>query len=124
MDIRLPSDCGNAPRIGIVSDFVVGWASGDLDVVAEWLSDDVIWDAVGRETFQGADSAKLMTPSFQPQLIEVRSVVTHGRLASCDGYFESDKERVDFSHALRFASTAKTAKLSELRTYMISTDAR
>lgn len=29
MEVKLPTDCGNAPRIGIVGDFAVNWATGD-----------------------------------------------------------------------------------------------
>ncbi|HIW30781.1 MAG TPA: hypothetical protein H9987_12375 [Candidatus Luteococcus avicola] len=53
--------------------------------------------------------------------MEVISVVTHGRRASCDGYLEAGGMRVRFSHAFRFVSTPKTAMIAELRRYCIET---
>jgi hypothetical protein len=53
--------------------------------------------------------------------VEVISVVTHGRRASCDGYLEAGGMRVRFSHAFRFVSTPKTSMIAELRRYCIET---
>ena len=121
MDIELPADCGNAPRIVIVGDFVAHWASGDTDAVAEWLSDDVSWTIIGADVHTGPGTAEAATPSIRAELLVVQSIVTHGRLASCDGYLEAGTKRVAFSHAIRFAGAAKSAKIVELRTYCIET---
>lgn len=121
MDIELPTDCGNAPRMVIVSDFVSHWASRDMDAVSEWLSDDVSWTIVGTGPHTGPDSARAAAPSIRVDRLVVQSIVTHGRLASCDGYLETGKKRIAFSHAIRFAGAAKSAKIAELRTYCIET---
>lgn len=123
MEITLPSDCGNAPRIGIVSDFVVHWASGDSEAVAAWLADDVRWTLIGDSEHDGPEAAREVCPPFLPDRVELVSVITHGRLASCDGYLAAGDRRIDFSHAIRFSSTAKTAKIAELRSYLIEADA-
>lgn len=101
MDITLPNDCGNAPRIGIVSDIVSRWAKGDEGGLAEWLGDD----------------ASMTSPPWQPDNLEVLAVITHGRLAACDGVLSAGDKRLPFSHVFRFASTSKTAKVAEVRTY-------
>lgn len=121
MDIELPADCGNAPRIVIVSDFVTSWASGDSDAVSAWLSDDISWTIVGADTHTGPDCARDAAPRIRIERLVVRSIVTHGRLASCDGYLQAGHTRIDFSHAIRFAGASKTAKIAELRTYCIET---
>lgn len=119
MEITLPTDCGNAPRIGIVGDFAVDWASGNAEAVAGRLADGATWTLVGTDTHSGPEAAKEVGPPFSPEHVEVLSIITHGRLASCDGYLEAGGRRIDFSHALRFASTSKTAKIAELRSYLI-----
>lgn len=101
MDITLPTDCGNAPRIGIVSDIVSHWANGDRGSLAEWLGDD----------------ASMPAPPWQPDRVEVLAVITHGRLAACDGVLSAGDKRLRFSHIFRFSSTSKTAKVAEVRTY-------
>ncbi|GFZ88041.1 hypothetical protein GNZ21_15095 [Nesterenkonia alkaliphila] len=119
MEIKLPADCGNSPRIGIVSDFAVNWAKGDAQSVSEWLTEDSVWTLVGGGSYSGPAAAEQVRPTFTPEHVEVVSVITHGRLASCDGYMETAGVRIDFSHVLRFASTAKTARIAELRSYCI-----
>lgn len=121
MKVKLPTDCGNAPRIGIVGAFVVNWAAGDTEAVSEWLADDANWTLVGEVTSRGPEAVREICPPFTPERVEVVSVVTHGRLASCDGYLEAEGRRIDFSHAIRFASTSKAAKIAELRSYCIET---
>ncbi len=121
MDITLPTDCGNAPRIGIVSEFIVNWAKGDAEAVSQWLSDDAVWTVVGDGTYSGTQATEATSPPFLVERVEVISVVTHGRLASCDGYLDAGNKRLSFSHSLRFASTSKTAKIAQLRSYYIET---
>lgn len=119
MQIELPADCGNAPRIGIVADFAVNWAKGDAEGVSEWLADTVSWTLVGQSVHSGPESALEVKPPFSPQRVKLISIITHGRLASCDGYLEADGRRLVFSHVFRFASTSKTAKIAQMRSYCI-----
>ncbi|MEZ5085050.1 MAG: hypothetical protein R2722_01945 [Tessaracoccus sp.] len=121
MEIKLPSDCGNAPRIGIVGDFAVSWAKADEAAISDWLADDANWMLIGGDTLSGPEAARKASPPFTPERVEIISVITHGRLASCDGYLEAEGKRIHFSHAFRFASTSKTAKIAELRSYCIET---
>ena len=119
MEITLPADCGNAPRISIVSEFAVSWARADTQAVSSWLTDTANWTLVGEGTRCGPEAAQEVTPPWTPEHVELISVITHGRLASCDGYLEAGGKRMGFSHSLRFASTSKTAKIAELRSYCI-----
>lgn len=105
MDVTLPTDCGNAPRIGVVGDFVTAWAAGDEEKQKEWLRDDTEWHVLGAESPSG------------PTALRVSTIITHGRLASCDGVLEYGDDKQPFSHVFRFASTSKTAKIAEIRTY-------
>lgn len=120
MKLSVPSDCGNSPRIGIVTDFAVAWAAANTEEFGEWLADDIQWTITGGATHRGPDVASQVVPPFAPERIELLSVVTHGRLASCDGFLTSADQRLDFSHAIRFASTSKVAKIAEIRTYLVT----
>ena len=123
MEIKLPTDCGNAPRIGIVGDFALHWATGDTEAVSDRLADEASWTLIGHVTHSGPAAAHEIHPPFTPERVEIISVVTHGRVASCDGYLEAGNRRLDFSHVFRFASTAKTAKIAELRSYCVESTA-
>lgn len=117
MAITLPDDCGNSPRIGIVGEFVTAWATGDPGF-RQRLHDDHTWTIHTSDTgLRGDDGGG---GAFAPATDgEVLSIVTHGRLASCDGWFDSDGTRMKFSHAIRFASTSKAATIVEIRSYLI-----
>lgn len=119
MKTKHPMDCGNAPRITIVGDFVSHWAEGDTDGVAAWLTQDATWTLVGKAPDSGEDVADTACPRVASNYLEITSIITHGRLASCDGFLDTDSGRVDFSHVFRFASTSKAAKIKEARTYLI-----
>lgn len=121
MDIELPSDCGNAPRMLVVSDIVASWARGDADAVGEWLADDASWTVVGAATHTGSEAARAASPPMHVERLVVQSIVTHGRLASCDGFVQGGATRIAFSHAIRFAGAAKTAKVAAVRSYCIET---
>lgn len=119
MDVNLPSDCGNAPRIEIVGDFTVKWAEKESTAVSEWLAEDTTWAIGGGATHSGPEAAHKMIPPFTPERVVINSIITHGRLASCDGHLERGDKRLDFSHVFRFKSTSKTAKIAEVRSYYL-----
>ncbi|MFC0248054.1 hypothetical protein ACFFIO_06010 [Citricoccus parietis] len=47
MEIRLPDDCDNAPRIGILNEFLVHWTGGRHIDVADRMATDVRWSMAG-----------------------------------------------------------------------------
>ncbi|PFG30084.1 hypothetical protein [Paramicrobacterium agarici] len=121
MEINLPSDCGNAPRTIIVGEFVAKWAQGESDAVAEWLADEARWSIVGEGTHLGPRGSREAIPRITAERLDVLSIVAHGRFASCDGYLEAGTTRIAFSHVFRFAGASKSAKVAELRTYLVQT---
>lgn len=120
MQVTIPDGCGNAPRQQIVADFVTAWASGDVSGVAEWLSDTVSWNFVGDRELVGGEVASESMLDWEPERLNITSLITHGRLASCDGVAEGNGHRLAFSHVFRFASTGKAAKIAELRSYCVT----
>lgn len=118
MKIVLPTDCGNAPRTSIVGEFVTNWAKSDVEAMTAWLTDDVTWTVVGRETASDVEPSDFGCPGSMPNYLEVNTIITHGRLASCDGFVDSDSGRMHFSHVFKFASTSKAAKIRVARTYL------
>lgn len=119
MEISLPKDCGNAPRIGIVSQFAVSWASGDSAAMHSWLAEDATVSLTGCSKKPATSAEELLKLPFSPERMELLSVITHGRLASCNGFVLAGNNRLDFSLVFRFSSTSKTAKIAELRVYGI-----
>ncbi|MGO1480005.1 MAG: hypothetical protein ACTHWF_02665 [Brachybacterium sp.] len=115
MEIKIPEDCGNSPRMTIVADIAAAWANGEEATVREWLRGDAVWTLVGSDS--PAADGYVPTP-VDADSGEILTVLNHGRLAACDGYVVSGGERIDFCHMIRFAGTTKTAKVREIRTYL------
>jgi hypothetical protein len=118
-----PTDCGNAPRIPIVGEFVTSWAKRDAEAMNEWLTNDADWKVAGQEDASEADMVDPTDPDRIPDYLEVTSIITHGRLASCDGFLDAGSRRIHFSHVFRFASTSKAAKIKQARSYIVESPA-
>ncbi len=118
MKIILPTDCGNAPRIVRVGEFVTNWARRDAESMTASLTDDATWTVAGRQTANDIIPADFAGPGGTPDYLEVNTIITHGRLASCNGFVDSESVRMHFSHVFKFASTSKAAKIREARTYL------
>ena len=74
MEVILPADCGNAPRMVIVGDFIANWASGDHEALSTWLSEDASWTLVGTGTYSGPGSARdAITQQSPDRLVFSRS---------------------------------------------------
>ncbi|MGO2821706.1 MAG: hypothetical protein ACTIA5_12980 [Brachybacterium tyrofermentans] len=148
MDLRTATDCGNSPRMALVAEVITAWASGDDALVQEWLAVDARWVLVGAQdpgdaassadgdtagsdsngdtkntstNDSASDSPKgaIVPPPFDADHGEILTVLSHGRHAACDGYLVRGEERVDFCHVIRFAGATKTAKIREIRTYLL-----
>ena len=119
MDINLPTDCGNAPRIGIVSEFAVNWAQGKAAMLRAGLVEGAALSVAGSKDAGASSVEKFLQLPFSPESMELYSVITHGRLASCDGVLRAGDKRLDFSLVFRFASTSKAAKIARLRLYCL-----
>ncbi|WP_345077481.1 hypothetical protein [Brachybacterium paraconglomeratum] len=115
MEMTIPEDCGNSPRMAIVADIVAAWAAGEEATVLGWLREDATWLLVGESD---PASSGIVAPPFVAERGEILMVLNHGRLAACDGYLVRGEERVDFCHMIRFAGATKTAKIREIRTYL------
>ena len=121
MEIKLPTDCGNSPRIAIVGDFVANWAEGNTEPLSEWLTDEATWTVIGGSSERGLGATHAAAPPFVADRLEVFAIITHGRLASCDGYLAAGDRRLNFNHSFRFAGAVKTSRIAELRSYYIAT---
>ena len=113
------ANCGNAPRHEITRRFAAALAAADANELDLLLSPDVVWNLIGEAHFDGV-AALLERAAQGPDATELRvlSVITHGREASIDGQLTmTDGTTQSICHVLRFANTAKTARITSIRTY-------
>ncbi|MFC5337906.1 hypothetical protein [Leucobacter denitrificans] len=116
MKITLPDDCGNSPRNLLVSQFSADWAAGKIESLRPLLSDDVQWEVVG---WPELDSEAALSFPKDVREVEVFTAINHGRASSCNGFMLTGAGRIDFAHVFLFTGVAKTAKINQIRTYLV-----
>jgi len=125
MKLSIPSSCGNAPRHQIISSVLAAVFCWDESIINQWLHPEVRWQLMGDRVLTGTGDLKSWIQSLEStQLLEFKSILTHGREGSADGVLLDQRGNAfAFSHVFRFASTVKTAKILEVRSYFISIEA-
>lgn len=118
MQIIIPKDCGNSPRMAMIATFVTQWMSGSEPEAESLLATDAIWERVGKARIQGADRIRVSGVHGVDHL-EILSVINHGRTAACEGFMQTAGMRTDFCHIFQFTGAAKTAKIKSIRTFSI-----
>lgn len=119
--IDVPERCGNAPRKVVVRDFTISLVSKNLTEVAGSLADNARWTVNGQQVLNDIDEIQDWV-STQPEAreLKVNTVITHGTECGVDGTVTlADGASIAFAHMLRFTGGAKTAKIKEIRSYII-----
>lgn len=124
MKTTLPVDCENSPGTTLIIRVVTHWAAGEAASMVEFLTDDIAWKIVGNEHVYGKKDLGELVPSSDVEALNVTSIVTHGRLGSCDGYLKSSSGYVAFSHIFRFGSGTERSAIKAARTYLINDPAK
>ncbi|TDK24534.1 hypothetical protein E2F48_11900 [Arthrobacter crusticola] len=116
-----PAGCGNAPRQLVIRDLVLALAEVDGPRLRELLDEEVRWDLAGAGMIEGISQLTgRLSGQGDVAAIELASILTHGREGSADGVLAfRNGRRQAFCHVLRFASTVKTAKVTEMRSYLV-----
>jgi hypothetical protein len=116
-----PAGCGNAPRQLVIRDLVLALAEVNEPRLHELLAEKVRWDRAGAGTIEGLSQlTDRLAGQGEVASIELASILTHGREGSTDGVLTfRDGRRQAFCHVLRFASTVKAAKATEMRSYLV-----
>ncbi|MEN2767673.1 DUF4440 domain-containing protein [Ornithinibacillus xuwenensis] len=116
-------ECGNAPRKEILRQFNIALVTADIELLNDFLSDEVIWNQIGTKKTKGK---KIVMEQFQQLLknsviaLHIENIITHGSSASVNGYLEfGDQTKQDFCDVYRFVSAGKHAKMKEITSYRI-----
>lgn len=120
MEIRIEEDCGNAPKKEFVKNFTIALAQGEVEKVAEMVTDDVVWEVVGEAEFQGKgqmDEAMKAWSLNHINFLEVENILSHGNICAAHGLLKSPTESVRFADFYRFNSHAKDAKIKKIVSY-------
>lgn len=117
-------DCGNAPKRLLIRDWLTALAKGDSPAVLKHLSEDIVWQRVGRAPLAGKEAVaaelQKMKREVKAEMI-IENILTHGPGGAANGTMQlKDGKSFAFSHVYRFQSAAG-ARIKEITEYMIRT---
>ncbi|MCP1726606.1 hypothetical protein J2T60_000571 [Natronospira proteinivora] len=109
MKLEIPTACGNAPRKAFLVEFNVALAEGRFDEVIAAVTEDVVWQDVGRQRLEGKSALEsYLNDHSLPkiQVLRLFRVITHGRDATVDGEMETASgDILSFCHVYTFKDT-------------------
>lgn len=116
MEIQFPTGCGNSPRITIVNDFVTAWAGKDMKTLGAWLADDAIWQVIGK-----SDTTQFSEVVLEDDVtsLTIDTTITHGKLASSDGWAKTVHGRVDFNFVITFKNAVKASPIRSVKLFLV-----
>lgn len=124
MEIYLPKSCENAPRKKIVADFTIALLKQTGEAIKEHAAPNIqIKYLHEKRTIVGIENVlsylrKKRTNEIRR--VEVDQVLTHGKGSAINGQlFLANEQVVDFCYVYLFASTLKTAKVKEIKSYWL-----
>jgi|LSQX01.3.fsa_nt_gb hypothetical protein len=124
MKIIYPEHCGNAPKKILLIDLYKAVAVQDDDFILNNLTDDAVLHIVGLREVVGKENViSAVNTLVAKGLTEIiiKDAITHGNTAAVYGsLLFKDDLRIDFCNIYVFRGYSKTAKIREIRSYMIN----
>lgn len=122
MQTNIPAYCGNSPKMQLIVDFNLAFAKASTAEVLEYLHPDIHWEMIGDKLLEGHDAiAAFITKNANLQVKSwtITSVLSHGKLAACQGSMEIGRQTIHFADFYEFASHAAKAKIISIKTLAI-----
>ena len=120
-----PASYGHSPRAQILADLTLAWAARNAAGFVTPCRDNAAWHRVGSQPVHGhPDIREAIEARPRADTIGFDTVITHGRSGMCSGTITLVDATVwAFCHVVHFASTAKTALITQITTFEIPNDA-
>ncbi len=121
-NIAVHADIGPSPRKRFLRDWHIAYAEGNLDFIAENVTDDIRLDVVGDKTVAGASAVleafRVLRASEIGELV-VYEIITHGREGAVNGERRlGNGERQAFCEVYAFKNT-KANTVRSVTSYVI-----
>lgn len=123
MIIECAEDCGNAPRKNLLKRYNIAYAQNDFDFCLEWVADDIVWEMIGEQRFEGKqafEKALAQMKENEVQMLQIHQIITHGNVASANGTLTFvDGKQWAYCDVYQFRGFSKTAKIRTISSYVI-----
>ena len=120
--ITVKEDCGNAPKKLILKDLNIAFVEGNIDFIANNISDDFAWNRIGIGLTLGKDSNIQALKKFSKTEVDelvIKNILTHGKIGAVEGTMKIKEDTFAFCNTYRFTGHDKNAKVKEINSYVI-----
>src|SRR5690554_6227659 len=99
-------NCGNSPKMEFLKDFNIAFAKGDVEFIAESVTDDIVWDIIGDRKIEGKEkfTEELeQMKSLKTTELEIDQILSHGKEGAVNGIMKMQNgKKYVFSDFYRF----------------------
>lgn len=115
-------NCGNSPKMEFLKNFNIAFAKGNVELIVESVTDDIIWNIIGDKKIEGKDKftqeLEKMKMKKASELILDR-ILTHGKEGAVSGVIKMQNgKKYAFSDFYEF-SGAKGGKVKSITSYVV-----
>lgn len=118
----IPEMCNDSPRRKLIVELNVGFAEGNAAKVMPFLSDAIVWEMANDKILYGFEEVSdflEQIEKYKADRLVIRSMITHGKMAACNGLLKYGDEEVHFADFYEFTS-AGSATIKKITSYIPS----
>ncbi|WP_236975043.1 hypothetical protein [Membranihabitans maritimus] len=120
--INVPSQCGNAPKIVYLKDFISAIVTFDTNYLQDNTTEDIHWSIVGAQSFTGQSSVLAELQKYRSitvSALTITTIITHGYDGVVEGQLEFENgKKVSFCDIVRFKSSRNYSPVKSIRTHI------
>ena len=120
--IRSSPNCGNSPKMAFLKEFNIAFAKGDIEFLAECVTDDVEWAIVGYKTIGGKENFVKEFKEMQSEKVKelvIDQILSHGKEGATNGkMIMQNGTTYAFGDFYKFKTT-KGQKLQSITSHVI-----
>lgn len=117
---EIPEMCNDSPRRRLIVELNIGFAEGNAAKVMPFLSNTIIWEMADGKILNGFEEVsgflQRITQQTAGKLI-IKNIVTHGKMAACNGILKFKDREVRFADFYEFTS-AGSATIKRITSYI------
>ena len=115
-------NCGNSPKMEFLNDFSIAFAKGDVEFIAESVTNEIVWNIVGERKIEGKEKFMEELEKMKSQKVtelKIDQILSHGKEGATSVIMKMQNgKKYAFSDFYRFKG-AKGAKIKLITSYMI-----
>lgn len=115
-------NCGNSPKMEFLKDFNIAFAKGDVEIIVDSVTDEIIWDIIGDRKIEGKENFTQELEKMKSENVSelrIDQILSHGKEGAANGIIKMQNgKKYAFSDFYKFQG-AKGATIKSITSYVI-----